>query len=58
MAWEDYSKSFDGKEVEVIIEQFDEEKGMYYGHSSNYLDVYLDDQNLQIGDVVKTTYKY
>ena len=58
IAWEDYSKSFDNKEVEVIIEKYDEDKKRYYGHSSNYLDVYLEGDNYQVGDIVKTIYKY
>lgn len=58
LAWEKYSESFNNQEVEVIIEKFDEEKGKYYGHASNYLDVYLEGKDYKVGDIVNTTYKY
>ena len=57
-AFEEYSESYNGKEVEVIIEKYDENKKAYYGHSSNYLDVYLKDDNLKVGDIVKVVYQY
>ena len=56
-SFEEYSSRFVGKEVDVIIEKYDEEKGMYFGHSSSYLNVYIDDPSLKVGDIVKTTYK-
>ena len=57
-SWEEYSKSFNDKEVEVIIEKYDSKKEMYYGHSSNYLDVYIKDDDLNVGDIVKVKYHY
>ncbi len=46
----------DGKEVEVLIEYYDEGRGMYYGHTSNYLPMYLKGEENIIGKIVKTTY--
>lgn len=52
-----YEKSFDGKEVDVIVETYDRKKKMYKGHSSNYLEVYIQcDEDLK-GKWVHTIYK-
>ena len=55
-SFDNYSRSYEGKEVTVIIEKYDEEKHLYYGHSSNYLDVYIEGDNLKVGDIVTTKY--
>ena len=56
--WDEYSKKNDGKEVEVIIEKYNDRLKAYEGHSSNYLYLQIKDENLHVGSIVKTTYKY
>lgn len=56
--WKNYSKQNDGEEVEVIIEKNDNKQKAYVGHSSNYLFIQIKDENLHVGSIVKTTYKY
>ncbi len=46
-----------GKEVDVLIESYDEKKKMYYGHTSNYLPMYIGNDSNIIGQIIKTTYK-
>ena len=56
--WDEYSKKNNGIEVEVIIEKYDASKKCYVGHSSNYLLIQIKDDNLHVGSVIKTIYKY
>jgi len=56
--WDQYNKINDGKEVDVIIEKYDNNKKCYVGHSSNYLLIQIKDDNLKVGSIVKTIYKY
>lgn len=53
--WKSYSNSQLGKEVEVIIEKYDEKTSSYVGHTSNYLEMSFKDEH-QVGDIVKTKF--
>ena len=53
----EYESSFDGKEMEVLIEDQDKVSSMWRGHTSNYLIISLDDPSLTHGDIVKATFK-
>jgi threonylcarbamoyladenosine tRNA methylthiotransferase MtaB len=53
-----YTKEFIDKEVDVIVEGYDDELKMYHGHSSNYIDVYFEaDDTVTIGDLVDVRIK-
>ena len=56
--WDEYQKQNEGKEVDVIIEKYDKKNNCYVGHSSNYLLLQIKDENLHVGSIVKTIYKY
>jgi threonylcarbamoyladenosine tRNA methylthiotransferase MtaB len=51
-----YFEKFEGKEVEVIVETWDEKTKMSYGHSSNYLDVYFPSEVDNRNEVVKVVF--
>ena len=53
----EYNATFDGREVEVLVEDQDKITHKWKGHTSNYLLVSLQEQNLTHGDVVKAIYK-
>ena len=55
--WEQYTDRFVGKEVTVLIEEFDPEKKIIKGHTSNYLEVSLRTDIGLVGQNVKTEYK-
>ena len=55
--WDKYTDQFNGKEVEVLIEQYDEENHINIGHTSNYIEVKIKDNENKVGKIVKTTYK-
>lgn len=40
-----YAAKYDGMPLNALIENYDTEKQMYYGHTSNYLDVYVASEN-------------
>ena len=54
--WNKYTSQYDGKEVEVLVEQYNKEKGISIGHTSNYLEVSIPTE-YQEGEIVKTIYK-
>ena len=56
--WDKYQKENNGQEVDVIIEKYDNKNKCYVGHSSNYLLIQIKDENLHVGSIVKTIYKY
>lgn len=56
--WDNYQRQNDGEEVSVIIEKYDTKANAYIGHSSNYLLIQIKDDNLEVGSIIKTTYKY
>ncbi len=55
--FEAFKNKYVGQEVEVLIEYFDEKKGAYYGHTSNYLPMYIKSDHNIIGQIIKTTYQ-
>jgi threonylcarbamoyladenosine tRNA methylthiotransferase MtaB len=55
--WNKYTDQFNGKEVEVLIEQYDEENHINIGHTSNYIEVKIKDNENKVGKIVKATYK-
>ncbi len=55
--WNEYEKSFAGKEVEVLVEEYDEDNKMNIGHTSNYLEVKIKDEQNKVGKIIKTIYK-
>ena len=55
--WDEYTNRFNNKEVEVLIEEYDKEKGLYRGHTTNYLEVFVKSETNIIGKYIKTIYK-
>ena len=55
--YEEYQKDYLNKEVEVLIEQYDKVNRCSIGHTSNYLEVRIPGEPLEIGSVVKTLYR-
>lgn len=55
--WSEYEKSFIGKEIEVLVEEYDEINKMNIGHTSNYLEVKIKDDENKVGKIIKTIYK-
>lgn len=55
--WDKYCNNFVGKEVEVLIEQYDEKNHFNVGHTSNYLEVKIPSNENCVGKIVKVTYK-
>lgn len=51
--WERYTNRFIGKELEVLIEKYDEESKLASGHTSNYIEVKTTINNVKTGDLVK-----
>lgn len=52
---EDYKMKFIDKEVSVLIEEYNREKDVYIGHTSNYLKVEIKSSENIINQIVKTT---
>ena len=55
--WNEYTNKFVNKEVEVLVEQFDSINKVNIGHTSNYLEVKIPDNENKVGKIVKTIYK-
>lgn len=55
--WDEYTNKFVNKEVEVLVEQFDPINELNIGHTSNYLEVKIPDNENKVGKIVKTIYK-
>ena len=53
---EEYENKFLGKEVDVLIETYDEKRNIYKGYSSNYLEVCVKSDINIIGKYIKTIY--
>ena len=54
--WDKYTDKFVGKEVEVLIEQYDSKLKLNIGHTTNYLEVKIPGEPLKVGSIVKTIY--
>lgn len=55
--WDEYTNKFVNKEAEVLVEQFDPINKVNIGHTSNYLEVKIQDNENKVGKIVKTIYK-
>lgn len=55
--WDEYTNKFVNKEAEVLVEQFDPINELNIGHTSNYLEVKIPDNENKVGKIVKTIYK-
>ena len=55
--WDEYTDKFEDKEVEVLVEQYDEVNKVNIGHTSNYLEVKIPDNENKVGKIIKTIYK-
>ena len=55
--WDEYTNKYVNKEVEVLIEQYDNKNQLNIGHTSNYLEVKIPDLENKTGKIVKVTYK-
>ena len=51
--WNKYIDRFVGKEVEILIEKYDEENHIASGHTSNYIDMTFNQKNVKPGDIVR-----
>ena len=55
--WDKYTDNYVDKEVEVLIEQYDEKNHINIGHTSNYLEVKIPNSENSVGKIVKVKYK-
>ena len=55
--WDKYTNNYVNKEVEVLVEQYDEINKCNIGHTSNYLEVKIPGNTSLVGEIVKTIYK-
>lgn len=55
--WNQYTDRFVGKEVDVLVEQYDEKNHINIGHTSNYLEVKIKNSENCVGKIIKTIYK-
>lgn len=54
--WAKYENRFINKEVEVLIERYDEKLDYSIGHTSNYLEVKIPHQKLEPGTIYRTKF--
>ena len=55
--WEEYTNKFVNKEVEVLVEQYDDKNKYNIGHTSNYLEVKIPSGIDKTGEIIKTLFK-
>lgn len=55
--WNEYTDKFVGIEVEVLVEQYDSINKVNIGHTSNYLEAKIPDNENKVGKIIKTIYK-
>jgi threonylcarbamoyladenosine tRNA methylthiotransferase MtaB len=48
-------QNYVGKPLEVLIETYDEKQEAFFGHSDNFLPVYIKSQGLKSNDLVTCT---
>lgn len=53
---EEYEQRFYGREMDVLLEDYDEEKGVCRGHTSNYLLVSVPSSRPRSGEIVRVKY--
>ena len=51
--WNEYCDRFVDKELEVLIEKIDKDTGKRIGHTSNYIDVEIANNNQKPGEIVR-----
>lgn len=51
-----YSEKYIGETLSALIETYDENKGVYVGHTSNYLDVYVESKKNITHEVINIKY--
>ena len=51
--WDEYTDRFVGQNVSVLVEKCDTQKGLVYGHTSNYIDVAISNIDAKPGDIVE-----
>lgn len=54
--WEDYKNQFKGVEIEFLIEDFDNKKNCWKGHSTNYLPVEIKSKDNLHGQIITIKY--
>ena len=54
--WDQYIDKDNRKEVEVLIEQYDEKTNSSIGHTSNYLEVRIPNKKIEVGSIYKTKF--
>ncbi len=54
---EEYEKTFYGKTLEVLFEDYDKDKRIAYGHTSNYLKVQIESGRSLHGELLEVEYK-
>lgn len=55
--WDSYTNKFVNKEVEVLVEQYDNKNKCNIGHTSNYLEVKIPSEIDKSGQIIKTIFK-
>ena len=55
--WDEYTNKFIDKEVEVLVEEYDEKTKINRGHTTNYIDVSFENNENLVGKIVKIQYK-
>lgn len=51
--WDDYTDKFVGQSIAVLVEKYDSQNGIAYGHTSNYIDVALSNMKAKPGEIVE-----
>lgn len=54
--WSKYKKRFIGKTLKVLIESYDEQTKMIYGHTENYIAISLESDKSQINEIIELQY--
>ena len=55
--WDEFTNRFVNKEVEVLVEQYDNKNKYNIGHTSNYLEVKIPGEEDKSGQIIKTIFK-
>ena len=52
--WNKYTDFFVGKEIDVLIEKYDDKKKVNIGHTSNYIEVAIPSKEGKVGEIITT----
>lgn len=55
--WDEFTDRFTDQEIELLIEEYDDKKHLFYGHTGNYIHFYVASKDNLIGKFVKVKYK-